>query len=436
MSGAKWTSRARTSAWAAVVYVLVTAVYALCASPDLWNTHTRYNHFVWLADAFLHGHLHLIGQPPAYAGGNDFARFEGHWYVVFPPFPAVMVLPFLAIVKNADHVRDGALFLFLAGIAPVGQLLALERLRQLRLVVLSERARFALVLLFAFGSVYFFTAVQGTVWFAAHVVTTSALSLYLAASIGAEYPILAGLALCAVIGTRTHLGLAGVFFLMEALRIARRKGGTGLSQFNWVLVIRRLAPVLLLSALAYAALLWYNWARFHDAFEVGYRFLQIAWRDRIERWGMFSYHYLARNLGLVLTSLPYVNVRSSAIPFQINGHGLALWFTTPLYIWLLWPKRRTPLHPACYVTLTLLAVPSLLYQNSGWLQFGQRFSNDYAPVLFMLIALGAERLGWLFKAAAAWSVIVNLFGALTFQRQDGQRFYYVDSTQRIIYEPD
>ena len=78
----------------------------------------------------------------------------------------------------------------------------------------------------------------------------------------------------------------------------------------------------------------------------------------------------------------------------------------------------------------------MLYQNSGWLQFGQRFSNDYAPVLFLLLALGVERVGWLFKAAAVWGVAINLFGALTFQRQDGNRFYYLDSTQRIIYEPD
>ena len=32
----------------------------------------------------------------------------------------------------------------------------------------------------------------------------------------------------------------------------------------------------------------------------------------------------------------------------------------------------------------------LLYQNSGWRQFGYRFSNDYAVLLFMLIALGLE----------------------------------------------
>jgi hypothetical protein len=413
-------------------------VYGLCAAPEVWTEHTRYNHFAWLADAFAHGRLHLAGPPPSYAGGNDFARFEGQWYVVFPPFPALLLVPLVTALKSVERLRDGAFFLLLAGLAPVGQYLALERLCKLKIVSLTQRFRVSLTLLFAFGSVYFFTAIQGTVWFSAHVVATSALSLYLAASIGAGYPILAGLALVALIGTRTHLGAAGLFFLMEALRISRhsneRKRGS--RALNWPVLLRRLAPVVVLAACAYGLLLWYNWARFGDPFEVGYRFLQIAWRQRIERWGMFSYHYLARNLGIVLTSLPYLGTASKSVPFQINGHGLALWLTTPLYLWLLWPQQRTRLHAACYVTLAVTAIPSLLYQNSGWLQFGQRFSNDYAPVLFLLLALGVRRVNTLFKLAALWSVAVNLFGALTFQRAQARDFYYIDSTQRVIYEPD
>lgn len=436
MPGAKWSTGHRTAALAAAIYVFVTIVYGLCASSETWIAHTRYNHFAWLADAFLHGRLHLSGPPPAYAGGNDFARFEGQWYVVFPPFPALLLVPLVAIAKSVDATRDGAFFVLLAGLAPVAQFWMLERLNEMRIISLSERTRIALALVFALGSVYFFTAVQGTVWFAAHVVAVSALSLYLAASIGAKYPTLAGLALFAVIGTRTHLGVAGIFFAMEALRVSRVSGKRGLQTFEWRKALQRLLPVLVLAAFAYGALLWYNWARFHDAFEVGYRFLQIAWRQRIERWGMFSYHYLARNLGILLTSLPYLGAAPRAALFQISGHGLALWFTTPLYLWLLWPQRRTQLHPACYVTLIVTAVPSLLYQNSGWLQFGQRFSNDYSPVLFLLLALSVQRISMFFKAAALWGVMINLFGALTFQRPQAHAYYYIDGTQRVIYEPD
>ena len=39
----------------------------------------------------------------------------------------------------------------------------------------------------------------------------------------------------------------------------------------------------------------------------------------------------------------------------------------------------------------LTALPSLLYQNSGYIQFGYRFSLDYFVFLVLLIAIGGRR---------------------------------------------
>ena len=100
----------------------------------------------------------------------------------------------------------------------------------------------------------------------------------------------------------------------------------------------------------------------------------MGWRGRIDRWGLFSYHYLARNLGIALTSLPYLNQVPSKV--QINTHGLALWVTTPAYVWLLWPRRTGWLWWSLAITAGTVALADLLYQNSGWLQFGYRFSNE------------------------------------------------------------
>ena len=140
----------------------------------------------------------------------------------------------------------------------------------------------------------------------------------------------------------------------------------------------------------------HNQLRFGDPFEVGYRFLGIAWQHRIEKWGLFGYHYLAKNLGVVLTSLPFWTPRGAA-PFQINVHGLALWITTPVYLWLLWPRRTAVPHRALWITVACVALPTLFYQNTGWVQFGYRFSNDYAVFLFALLAVGGYRFGRLFR---------------------------------------
>jgi hypothetical protein len=169
---------------------------------------------------------------------------------------------------------------------------------------------------------------------------------------------------------------------------------------------------------------------------VGYRYLDVAWQPRIEKWGLFSYHYFARNLGVVLTSLPYTGDPRAVVPFQINAHGLALWFTSPFYLWLIWPKTTTRPHHALWITVACVALPSLFYQNSGWVQFGYRFSNDYAVFLFALLALGGRPFGRVFTAAACWAVIVNAFGATSFNRPDYARYYFQDNSQRILYQLD
>src|SRR5581483_7025267 len=107
---------------------------------------------------------------------------------------------------------------------------------------------------------------------------------------------------------------------------------------------------------------------------------------RIDKWGLFSVHYLARNLSVVLAGLPFTKVPGT--PFQINAHGLALWITSPFYLWCLWPRRTGGLFWATLVTTACVAAPDLLYQNTGWIQFGYRFSNDFAPFLIVLLALG------------------------------------------------
>ena len=98
-----------------------------------------------------------------------------------------------------------------------------------------------------------------------------------------------------------------------------------------------------------AVVFWNNRRCFDNPFEFGHRYLSIHRRARIDRWGLFSYHYLARNLGIALTSLPYLGTPNA--PFQVNGHGLALWVTSPFYLWALWPRRTGqyfgPLPPPC-----------------------------------------------------------------------------------------
>lgn len=413
---------------ALALYALVTVACFVTVARDRLHAHTPANHFALLADAWLHGHLDLGGPPPAYTGNNDFAVHDGKHFVSFPPFPALLLVPFVKLAGGADKLKDGQVFLWFAGLAPTFLFLALEKLRDSGRSSRSQRDNAALGALFALGTVYWFSAIQGTVWFAAHVVGACLACLYLYASIDAAHPLLAGLCLGLGFATRTPLGFAFPFFAFELWRKTRSHERPQLRFAQLGLLFA--AP----AALVLGLLLWHNHARFGDAFEFGHRYLTIVWRGRIEKWGLFSYHYLGRNLAVVLTNLPFS--RTAGAPFQINVHGLALWLTTPIYAWAIWPRRTGPTFWAVALTAAAVAAPSLLYQNSGWIQFGYRFSNDFAPFLFVLIALGGRRFALPFWLLASFGIAVNLFGAVTFDRAEGARFYYIDGSQKILHQPD
>jgi hypothetical protein len=432
--------RKRRALLALLVYAIVTAVCALTTAPERLNAHTPFNHFALLADAWLQGRLDLGGPPPDYTGHNDFAVFQGRTYVSFPPFPAVLIAPLVAVAGSPHAVRDGRFFLAFTGVGPAVLFLALEKLSRGGRSRRTEAENLALALLFAFGTVYWFSAVQGTVWFAAHVVGVALASIYLYASIDAAHPIVAGLALGLGFATRTPLGFAFPFFLHEAYRAATLEdpppdgAAANVGRADARALLDKLALFALPASIALGVILWHNRTRFGDPFEFGHRFLAIGWRTRIEKWGLFSYHYLGRNLAIVASNLPYTKV--AGVPFQINVHGLALWITSPFFVWAVWPRRASSTFWALALTALAVAAPSLLYQNSGWIQFGYRFSNDFAPFVIALIAVGGRRLSPPFWLLAAIAVVVNGFGALTFQRAGWARYYFVDGTQRTIHQPD
>ncbi len=382
------------------------------------TSHSPYNHYTLQADAWLAGRLDLPGPPPRYTGNNDFAVYDGRFFVSFPPVPAVLMLPFRLAAGQPERVRDPAVFAALAPLGPVLLFLALERLAAAGRSTRSRRENAGLAALAGLGTVYWFSAAQGSVWFGGHVVALVLTSGYLLAAVDARHPVLAGLLLALAFGTRPTAALALPVFAFELWRDRPRRlpGAVGFT---------------LAAGLVVALLMLHNAARFDDPFEFGHHHLAVRWRDRIDAHGLFSTHYLGRNLSVFLRGLPF----ASSQGWQINGHGLALWVTTPAFLWALWPRRAEPLYGALAASAGAMTLTVLAYQNTGWVQFGYRFSNDFAPLLVLMIALGGRRLGPPFWAVAAVGVAVNAFGAVTFDRPAFARFYFIDPTQEILHAP-
>ncbi|HWO22799.1 MAG TPA: hypothetical protein VNO30_28765 [Kofleriaceae bacterium] len=340
-------------------------------------------------------------------------------YVSFPPVPTILMLPGVLVAgRGADDVVPTLLCAAL--ILPL-TLLVLRRLAAAGLSARTVREDLWLVALLAFGSVLFFSAVQGKVWYTAHVAGIVLALLYAWASIEVQRPILAGIALGAAALTRTSMAFMLPLFVLEAWRMARREAGPSAAR---AAVLRRMWRPLLRCAAPIAAFavigMIYNAVRFGSPLEFGHSYLALGnhqpvyQQTQIEQWGLAHYHYLSRNLAVALAGLPELLPRAPWI--QISGHGLALWVTTPALLLLLWPREQNALHRPLLLSAALVALPSLLYMNSGWFQFGYRFSLDYLAFFVMLLAIGGRPLTRAVKALIIAGIVINAFGAATFDR--------------------
>lgn len=439
----------RTALW---IYLACVLIYAVVMGSARLRFHSENNHFSYLADAYLHGTLSVRCDPalthgatcPPGGGGNDWARYNSRWFVAFPSFPAVLYMPAVALFGR--DFANGPLDALLAGVSPALLYVFLERLAQRGYTRRSWRENAALTALFAFGTVYFYTAVQCSVWFVAHVVGCALGAGFLIAALECKRPLLAGALLGLSFHSRTSTIFAALFFGLEALRVHRLDAQPELAEdASWIArliaylrgvdwrpavkkVLRFSLPLLALIGV-YMLL---NKLRFDDWRDPGYQYLQIRWQARIQRWGLFNYHYLSRNLAVVLALLPWT---TRAAPFvQISRHGLALWFTSPNYLELLRPARTHALAWSFGLTAAVIATVDLLYQNSGWVQFGYRFSNDYALFLIAVLAITGRKVGRTWLVVLAIAIGINLFGALTFER--GGAIYQGDNDSNGMFQSD
>jgi hypothetical protein len=384
------------------------AAYALC-SDGLLAHQSLAPHFVYQADAFLHGQLSLtVARPPNL---NDWVLWQGRWYVSFPPFPALLMAPFVAVWGLSFNDVAFTLFFSAANVALLHRLL--RRIQPER----AESQHVVFALLYGFGTLAWSCGIRGEVWFTAETIGVTLTLLYLHASLGARHPVLAGLAVACAAITRTPLAFSAVFFVFEALspdgpvQWSKLRDGA-----RWRAALPKLVPYAV-AIVAVALLMAYiNYARFGSFSEFGHSHLYAnRVNEQIRRYGLFHYAFLERNLHAAFTRLPEIQFRPFRIGF--NGEGMSLFVTTPLFLYLLWPKEKPRLHRTLWLTVALIAVPGFFYQNSGYYQFGFRFSLDYTPYLILLLALGRRPFTGLFWLAAFAGVAVNAWGAAVFNRQ-------------------
>jgi len=379
-----------------LLYLAGLAVYGLLAGPRL-VARPPHEHIA-LAEALLHGRLD-IAQPVA--SFLDLAEFDGRWFVPYPPAPAALFLPAVAVFGRT--IYHGVLHVALAAAILPAFYLALRRFTSE--TEHSEHERLWLVALLAFGTPIAALAVNSNVYYTGQIAAVVFSCLYLAAAWRGRQPVWAGLALGAAYLSRGAVILAFPIVLAEIWRTRPAGGSFRTSRSSALLRFALgLGALLALSGL-------YNWLRFGNPLELGYGFLGWRTDPEIVRWGLFSYAYLERNLHAALTSLP---VLLPAFPFvTFNPEGLSLLITTPVLVMLPFLRGWTRTAWAALLSSGLIFLTALMYANTGLVQYGYRYAADFLPFLILAMALAGLRVvRWPVKALILFGVAVSLWGAV------------------------
>ena len=360
---------------------------------------TRYAYFNWLADAFLYGQLHLLVDLPE---TRDLIANGGQLYLYWPPFPAVLLMPVVALfgVGASDIIYTA--IIGAATVALVAWLLAL--LDRHGIAPLDPPRRAILTLTMAFGSVQLILAPVGTVWFTAQLIGWGCVLLAAIAAFAPRGPLgylLVGVALACATGTRNALIFNGLWIAFYLLRRDRGR------PWRWRLgaVAAGIAPVVL----ALALLGWYNVARFGSPLEMGLLWHNMSdlFAGNFEQYGIFNLHYLPTNFRYQFLAYTVFS--------DDRWQGGGIFWMTPVLLGAfagVWRGRRDGLTWALLASCVLIYIPIGLLLGSGYLTFGPRYLLDLMVPLLILTARGIPRWPlWLLLGLLAISVLTYTYGS-------------------------
>ena len=446
-SGASRRGEARTEGWLAIA---AGGLLVLCALVIYLATQTDrfYDHFVWQAAAFLEGQAAIrypVWEAPGSIGNFYFqdvlpvVTTDGvsRALLPFPPLPAVLLVPFVAVWGLATD--DQTLFTALAAIDIA---ICWWMLGQL---AVRTPIRLATTIFFAFGTVFWYTAQLATTWYQAHVVAVGlsmlAVGLALRADPSAQddepdpdldasatdpdtpgarwrdrltidrrqfvIGLLFGLACTA----RLTVVFAAPFFMLVG-------GGGTWWRRSWSAGLGAVIPVSLLLAYNVAT----TGAVLHPAYDYLYRQEAAAYRSLGYEpdWAVEDPRYLPRNAAIMFLTLPDLFPATLPDSLGVNATpvcqeagatrglfdrscplavprdiGMSVLLTSPAFLLMLPALRRygrSRLVTGAALAILLVVIVNLMHFSQGWVQFGYRFSNDVAPFALVLVAVGAQRL--------------------------------------------
>ena len=394
---------------AALFFATAFLVYFFTQPPFL----SPFNYFTHLSDAFLNGRLYLTDPP---ANFEELIKWNGKDYVIYPPMPAVILMPFVAACgKYCSQVMPS---LVLGSVNVSIVYLIFKRLTE------NANLRIWMTILFGFGTIHWYIATVGSSWYFAQITSMFFLLLAIYSTFSGRSALLVGLLLGASYWSRLPTVLTLPFFvvMLSEYESPDCKSGPFLQRIKF-------KPILLLGAGVGVFILLnflYNYLRFGTPFDVTYVLQSISpIKESVSPWfnkGLFSLTYIPYHIYAFLFQPPAFT-RSWPYVMPVMS-GLSVLITTPAFIFAPFAGIRNKLSLACWLAIIPTAFLIFIKSGTGWMQFGYRYALDFYPFLLLLTLRGiGEELKWYHKVLIIAGVLVNLWGVLFINKFEWFKIY-------------
>ncbi len=410
--------------------LIVAGALSLIALLSIWVFETIFKiqklgvsgapHFVYQAYSFLHGRWDLDLS----ASTTDIIVLHGKHYIVYPPGPAVLMMPFVAIwgLRTSD-----VLFTTLFAAANMGLLFLLfEQVRASGFTRRSWLENVTIIILLYYGSINLWLSLGGRMWFTAHILCMTFTLASLIMAFRRRFVWSAALLGVAFFCRSTVvLGFPFLFYLVwqnggsEHL-LERFIASVRARRPDWTAVPwRRFVGPAMATAVVALLFMARNTAVFGSPLDTGYATLVHQRYPDVTN-GPFSITYVPTNIIANFFTFPVVKFagpfdRHPLLNVMNDGFAVSVFITTPLFLFLFWRNRRfSPLRTALWVTIGLVVVAVLVFHASGWYQFGARYLYEGYAYAFLLLVLNEVRVDWRFATLGLLAVVLNMLGALQF----------------------
>jgi len=400
-----------------ILFVATLAIYSLIYMFSDGFGLTAHNHWGWQyarqAQSWLDGRLDIYNY-----SWLEIAPFNGRYYVSFPPFPSVVMLPFVAIFGYSCSGDGLTLEHTLALIFALLSTTFAYKIAATKLENKKHAIFFALFLVL--GTNYLHISLWGAVWYIAQnmAFTFTLMAFYFAMSKVKWHSALSLFFMCAAMGCRPF---NAVYVPIVLWLIYQREGS--FSPFLRKIFIYAV-PALILGAF----FMWLNYARFGSIFEFGHNHLPEFVNDPD---GQFYIGRIPRNLHLMFVNTDISHGILVGFPF-IGQVGFAFWLASPIvvsfvvyldiYGWKVLAKRATNA-PMVWVLLALIMLHLFLFtfhRTLGGRQFGSRYAADSLPAIFLGVVLILSKLRvtanhiYLNAVPILFGLLINFHGTIMF----------------------